>query len=212
MWLLSSEPHGTQEEARKSSSERGGGGGGEASLAAVIKQCASPLSRIAPLSPDGFRRELALRSFAREEADEPLVASLYAAQFRRVLGGTTLLDFSALGWADAEAERLADALASGELEHLEWLLLNANQIGTRGATAVVRALEHCAAIRFVRLDDNAIHDTDKVANLVLRSAHLGRLGLRLELGDNLPCLPFPWEKNATPVTVRLDAEGEEGDA
>ena len=176
------------------------------SLTEVIALCTSPLYRIAPLCPQSFARELTLRSLANEAEDEPIVNQLYAAQFKRVMSSTTLLNFSGLGWTDAEAETVAETLSTGALERLEWLLLHHNQIGTRGAVAVIRALEHCDAIRFVRLDDNKIHDTDKVATLALSSVHLGKLGLRLELGDNLPVVPFPWETNSSPLTLRLAAD------
>ena len=176
------------------------------SLAEVIALCTSPLYRIAPLCPRSFAKELALRSLANEAEDEPLVNRLYEAQFKRVMSGTTLLNFSGLGWTDAEAETVAETLRTGTLERLEWLLLHHNQIGTRGAVAVIRALEHCDAIRFVRLDDNKIHDTDKIATLALSSVHLGKLGLRLELGDNLPVVPFPWVTNSSPLTLRLAAD------
>ena len=175
------------------------------SLTEAIEQCSLPSARLVPLTPQSFATDLTLRSFANDEDDETLVNDLYAAQFKRVLGTASVLDLSHLQWTDAEAETVADVLMTGELKSLEWLLLNDNTIGTRGALAIVRALEKCPNIKFVRLDDNAINDTIKVANVVLHSVHLGKLGMRLELGDNLPCLPFPWEKNRAPITVRLDS-------
>jgi len=193
--------------AARELSERGRPRPPTLTLTEAIEQCALPSSRLAPLCPAAFTKEMALRSFANDTEDEPLVCRLYEKHFQRVFGAATLLDFSRLRWGDAEAESLADALATGEATSLHWLLLNDNYIGTRGAAAIVKALEHCPHIRFVRLDDNAISDADKIANLLLRSEHLAALEMRLELGDNLPCLPFPWEKNANPVTVRLDTNG-----
>lgn len=86
------------------------------SLAAAVEQCASAASRLPPISPQTFVKEASLRSFANEE-DEARAVHLYSIHFVRTLGTAAVLDASHLGWGDAEAEDLADALASGHMRY-----------------------------------------------------------------------------------------------
>ena len=98
--------------------------------------------RAPPMHPREFAAELSRKVFTNG-ADCEVVARLYADAFCTALGEARELEFSQLGWKDADAEAFAKVLPL--LRHVETLLLNANKIGTRGFAALAAAIREGAA-------------------------------------------------------------------
>jgi hypothetical protein len=90
-------------------------------------------------------------------ADMAVVADLYS---RTLLGTATTLRYVRLGWGDAEASALADALRETRCEQLVALALGDNEIGDRGAAALAAAFASGALPRceVVWLWNNEIDD------------------------------------------------------
>lgn len=128
--------------------------GFERDFDAFIEGCAA--SRPAPLVPEEFEAELQEKSFTSKKADFHKVAKIYKGAFQKCFGESTRLDYSGLGWGDAEVEALARVLAGGAVPSLEELLLDSNQIGTGGFEALAPAVRAGAVprLRMVGLQDN----------------------------------------------------------
>ena len=94
--------------------------------------CTQDGGRRPPLLPAAFAAELETKSFTNGKDDKPLVKRLYEAAFEEQFGKATKLNYSNLGWGDAEAAQLAEVLASGAAPRLETLWLFRQQDWRRG--------------------------------------------------------------------------------
>ncbi|EOD17292.1 hypothetical protein EMIHUDRAFT_118597 [Emiliania huxleyi CCMP1516] len=72
--------------------------------------CTQDGGRRPPLLPSAFAAELESKSFTNGKDDKPLVKRLYEAAFKEQFGKATKLVYYNLGWGDAEAAQLAEAL------------------------------------------------------------------------------------------------------
>jgi len=106
--------------------------------------------RRAPMAPDAFHSMLeagvadgSIKFTYR--GDVAKVTSIYEKAFLDEMGGATALYYPALGWGDAEASALAQALtfaaARGALALCQTLYLNNNNIGDAGMTAFAQAIK-----------------------------------------------------------------------
>ena len=75
--------------------------------------------------------------FKEQGAAEELVA---VCEERGIKLPMTELNYSSLGWGDAEAAQMAEVLASGAAPRLERLFLDDNEIGDKGCKALAAAL------------------------------------------------------------------------
>merc|ERR1712060_912102 len=78
-----------------------------------------------------------------------------------VLRSVELLDFSSLGWGDADALQLSKALPW--CCALTDLRLNGNKIGPSGASAIAEALKVNAVLTELRLGGNGFGDSGAIA-------------------------------------------------
>merc|ERR1719161_1478534 len=90
----------------------------------IVRDCTQDGGRRPPLLPSAFAAELEKKSFTNGKDDKPLVKGLYEAAFEEQFDKATVLDYTNLGWGDAEAAQLAEVLASGAAPRLETLHLN----------------------------------------------------------------------------------------
>ena len=104
------------------------------SLLELKSQCKA--GRSPPLTPDEFNLRLETKSFTSRNADLEQVKQLYLHAYQTRLGGATELWLRELGWGDAECELLCAVIASGVLHELGLLVLNHNDLGDDGATAL----------------------------------------------------------------------------
>ena len=77
--------------------------------AEVVSVC-DKASRRPPLTREAFAEVLATKHFTNGSSDHELVVRLYGDFVREALGSATSLAFRDLGWGDAEARQLAEAL------------------------------------------------------------------------------------------------------
>ena len=109
------------------------GGGWLAELEGV---CAA--ARLPPLLPDEVRRRLDEKKFT-SKADVDVVDGLYRAFFDGAADSATQLNFSGLGWAEAEARQLKEVLP--RFTRLKALDLSDNALGAAGTSAIVSLLK-----------------------------------------------------------------------
>ena len=83
---------------------------------AIASECQA--GRAAPLTPEDFMVELERKSFTSKKADLPTVGGLYQAAFTKRFGEAKALNYSGLGWGDAEVISLSKIVASGSLAQL----------------------------------------------------------------------------------------------
>ena len=95
---------------------------------ALIEECTQGGGRRPPMLPSVFAAELESKSFTNGKDDKPLVSRLYEGAFKKQFAKVTKLDYSCLGWGDAEAAQLAGVLASGVAPQLETLALEGNPV------------------------------------------------------------------------------------
>ena len=107
----------------------------------MVGECTSGGGRRPPLVPARFEQALSNKSFTNGKDDRPLVAKLYADGFAEQMGKATSLNFSRLGWGDAEAELVAEVIGSGALAQCQELSLDGNLIGDDGMTAFAQAIK-----------------------------------------------------------------------
>ena len=87
----------------------------------------------------------------------PRVVRLYAATFEQRFGEVESLNYARLGWGDEEVLQLAQVLShNGGLRRLEFLSLEHNHIGDRGACILADALPKLKRLRRVSLGGNRI--------------------------------------------------------
>ena len=144
-------------------------------------------SRRPPLTREAFAEVLATKHFTNGSSDHELVVRLYGDFAREALGSAKALTFRNLGWGDAEARQVAEAmplcpgllslnlgsnmkigddgvraLAASLPSGLEQLDLSQNEIGTAGASALLAAIP--ASLRVLNLDGNPCAAGCPVAN------------------------------------------------
>ena len=102
--------------------------------------------RAPPLTKEDFWEQLQLKSFTSKKDDVPTVATLYNAAVDSRLARATELDYSDLGWGDAEAVSVSKLLASTGMASVTYLGLSSNKIGDPGAIAIAKALEVNASV------------------------------------------------------------------
>ena len=95
-------------------------------------------ARLPPLLPDEVRRRLDEKKFT-SKADVDVVDGLYRAFFDGAADSATQLNFSGLGWAEAEARQLKEVLP--RFTRLKALDLSDNALGAAGASAIVSLLK-----------------------------------------------------------------------
>ena len=103
--------------------------------------------RAPPLTKEDFWEQLQRKSFTSKKADVPTVAELYNAAVDARLARATKLDYSDLGWGDAEAIAVSKLLASPVMAVLNTLYLDGNKIGDEGAKAIADALKYNAVLK-----------------------------------------------------------------
>ena len=106
----------------------------------IVEACTKG-SRRPPLAPARFVAELEAKSFTNGKADRPLVGRLYEEGFAAQFGRAKMLSYGGLEWGDAEAEVLAEAMATGALKSVKELYLGGNQVGDEGVRALAAAIE-----------------------------------------------------------------------
>merc|ERR1712039_664986 len=143
-------------------------------------------ARRPPILPDDFEHQMQAKTLTNGK-DRAVLVDLQRAITTTVLRSVELLDFSSLGWGDADAQQLSKALpwccaladlrlngnkigpsgASAIAEALKVnavltdLNLNFNQIGSEGATAIAKALEVNAVLTTLVLDLNGLYENSK---------------------------------------------------
>jgi len=130
--------------------------------------------RRAPMAPDAFHSMLeagvadgSIKFTYR--GDVAKVTSIYEKAFLDEMGGATALYYPALGWGDAEASALAQALtfaaARGALSQLKELSLYNNLIADAGVEALAKALASGALplLQLLYLERNKIGDVGMAA-------------------------------------------------
>ena len=95
-------------------------------------------ARPPPLLPDEVRRRLDEKKFT-SKADVGVVDGLYRAFFDGAADSATQLDFSGLGWGEAEAKQLEVVLP--HFTQLKTLDLSSNKLGAAGASAIASLLK-----------------------------------------------------------------------
>jgi len=151
--------------------------------------------RRAPMAPDAFHSMLeagvadgSIKFTYR--GDVAKVTSIYEKAFLDEMGGATALYYPALGWGDAEASALAQALtfaaARGALSQLKELSLYNNLIADAGVEALAKALASGALAQCQKLylHENRIGDVgcSALADACARGALPAVT--RLQLGNN----------------------------
>ena len=115
--------------------------GTQEDIEGVIKECRA--GRAPPLPPAEFAARLETKSFTSKATDLPIVIDLYTRAFEQRVGAAEGLYYGYLGWGDAEAAALAQALVGAAA--CRSLRLNYNAIGDAGAAALSAALREGAA-------------------------------------------------------------------
>ena len=106
-------------------------------LETLLEQCTAP--RPPPLTPNQFNESLDSKAFTSRGRDLGPVKALY----RRaccVMRDHESLDYSQLGWGDAEARQLAKMLGNGWGRCCKRLFVGNNRIGNDGLFALAHAL------------------------------------------------------------------------
>lgn len=117
----------------------------------IYKECKA--GRSPPKAPDLFNAELAQKKFTNG-ADIEMVQGKYTSTFEKVLAGVVDLSFSNLMWTDDEALVLATAMPA--CKTCAKLDLKANEIGGKGATAIVEAAALCPSLEVLSLTKNLL--------------------------------------------------------
>ena len=92
-----------------------------------------------PVTPAIFEQEVETKSFTNGKDDKPLVVRLYKDAFSQQFKLATELDFSQLGWGDADVAATCGALQSaGELPKLRALKLWGNMLSAPSGLAVAQ--------------------------------------------------------------------------
>lgn len=94
--------------------------------------------RLPPPTEERFGAILATKKFTNGRTDHELVLGLYRTFLHEALGGVEVLDFSDLGWRDAQMEALGEALAL--CTRLHSLNLYGNDVGDSGLSALARSV------------------------------------------------------------------------
>ncbi|EOD17301.1 hypothetical protein EMIHUDRAFT_244161 [Emiliania huxleyi CCMP1516] len=161
--------------------------GTEYGIVSLIDDCRKDGGRRPPLLPSAFAAELEKKSFTNGKEDYPLVKGLYKDAFEEQFGKATVLDYTGLGWGDAETAQLAEVLASGAAPRLEYLGLGGNKIGDEGCKALAAALGKEGAaprLKTLNLGGNQIGDEGcKALAAALKEGAAPRLKT-LNLGGN----------------------------
>ena len=95
-------------------------------------------ARLPPLLPDEVRRRLDEKKFT-SKADVGVVDGLYRAFFDGAAASAMQLDFSGLGWGEAEARQLQEVLP--RFTRFKALDLSRNKLGAAGASAIASLLK-----------------------------------------------------------------------
>jgi len=146
---------------------------------ALIEECTQGGGRRPPMLPSVFAAELESKSFTNGKDDKPLVSRLYEGAFKEQFAKVTKLDYSCLGWGDAEAAQLAGVLASGVAQQLETLALEGNPVSGAGLDALAAAICRKRAtprLKSIRVDASI----PRSSRLTLRAACKER-GIKLLL-------------------------------
>jgi hypothetical protein len=112
-------------------------GGGWAPVYMLEGVCA--VARPPPLLPDEVRRRLEQEKKFTAKADVGVVDGLYRDFFGGAADSATQLDFSGLGWGEAEAKQLEVVLP--HFTQLKTLDLSRNKLGAAGASAIASLLK-----------------------------------------------------------------------
>ena len=97
------------------------------------------VARPPPLLPDEVRRRLEQEKKFTAKADVGVVDGLYRDFFGGAADSATQLDFSGLGWGEAEAKQLEVVLP--HFTQLKTLDLSRNKLGAAGASAIASLLK-----------------------------------------------------------------------
>ena len=97
------------------------------------------VARPPPLLPDEVRRRLEQEKKFTAKADVGVVDGLYRDFFGGAADSATQLDFSGLGWGEAEAKQLEVVLP--HFTQLKMLDLSRNKLGAAGASAIASLLK-----------------------------------------------------------------------
>ena len=97
------------------------------------------VARPPPLLPDEVRRRLEQEKKFTAKADIGVVDGLYRDFFDGAADSATQLDFSGLGWGEAEAKQLEVVLP--HFTQLKTLDLSRNKLGAAGASAIASLLK-----------------------------------------------------------------------
>ena len=134
----------------------------------LVDLCARGGGRRAPLLPHEFVTALEAKSFTNGKADRPLVAGLYEAAFHNAFRHAFVLKYDQLGWSDEEVEAVARVLTavaeqgsatlkgkhSLRAAQLNELYLMDNNLGDRGAIALLTAASKLRGLSWINLSDN----------------------------------------------------------
>ena len=104
--------------------------------------------RPAPCTPMAFRKKLKDLHFTNG-ADRSFVLGKFLETFTEVIGSAKMLDYSNLGWGDAEARAVAEALPW--CRRAETLSLKLNKIGDEGARAIGEGLKTNSTLKTLGL-------------------------------------------------------------
>ena len=115
-------------------------------------------TRAPPMLPEDFVQALVGRSFSDGANDRPLVVQLQRAAFEAHMGAVTDLDFSRMGWGDAEARQLVRLAHSDSLYHLTELDVSANIFGD-GTLVLAQAVCTIGSLTSVNLLANQFNVT-----------------------------------------------------
>merc|ERR1712039_839666 len=110
-------------------------------------------ARRPPILPDDFEHQMQAKTLTNGK-DRAVLVDLQRAITTTVLRSVELLDFSSLGWGDADAQQLSKALPW--CCALTDLRLNGNKIGPSGASAIAEALKVNAVLKSIDLRDNSL--------------------------------------------------------
>ena len=151
-----------------------------------------------PLTADAFAAVLASKHFTNGKSDHALVVRLYADYLNEALGSAVALGFTNVGWRDAEALQLADALPL--CPRLTSLAVGYNAIGDAGVRALAANLP--ATLEVLDLSCNKISAAGAAA---LHAAGLPA-ALRVLNLDHNPCAArCPVANARTPAAVAQQA-------
>ena len=112
--------------------------------------------RRAPALPSDFEAQLKGKAFTNGKTDLPLVAELYKNGFTNRFGAATVLQYSQMGWGDAEAKTLGALIGAGTCSNLTKLHLGGNLIGDHGAAGLAKGLACTPLLKELVLTGNAI--------------------------------------------------------